>query len=141
MYSRIFTIRLLLPLYPSTQKVPKHNENCVFHWLYTRKYVWPYPLGLFFSSIGQGGGGGWSSSPQVTKGMMHKQCCNSHIYMPTFWARSNGKGFESLRPLQGLHEGLHVSHFRTRNGAPPTLKPNLRQFQSSEIKNKARLLI
>ena len=45
-----------------------------------------------------------------------------------------------MRPLQGRHGGLHVSRLRA-HGAPPTLKPNLRHFQSSEIKNKDRLFV
>ena len=44
----------------------------------------------------------------------------------------------SLIHRQGRHGGLHVSRLRARHDAPPTVKPNLRHFQSSEIKNKDR---
>ena len=77
--------------------------------------------------------------------------CNEHVMnmvsrdimhnLPTFWARSNGYEFESLRPLQGRHGGLHVSRFQARHGATPTLKPYVKHFQSSAIINKDRLLI
>ena len=60
---------------------------------------------------------------------MHKQCCNSHVYRPTFWARSNGQVFESLRPLQVRHGGLHVSRFRARK------LPVISNYKSRQIVN------
>ena len=69
----------------------------------------PIPVGLFLSNIGWGP----PLPPMVSRDIMHNQCCNSHVYRPTFWAQSNGKGFESLRPL-------HVSCLKARHGAPPT---------------------
>ena len=73
----------------------------------------------------------------VSQEIMHIHGCVTHVSGRTFWARSNGIGFESLRPLQGRHGGLHNSRFWTRRGATPTLK-SLRHFQSSELKNKNR---
>ena len=65
---------------------------------------------------------GWGGSQDI----MRKQCCNSHVFGPTFWARSNGKGFKSLHPETSTRASrrLHVSRFRAWHGAPPTLKPN-----------------
>ena len=80
----------------------------------------------------------WLPHPLVSQEMMHIKGCVSHFAVPTLWVRSSGKGFESLRPLQGRHEGLHDSRFWARRVASPHLKSNLRHFKSSELKNKNR---
>ena len=78
--------------------------------------------------------------PLVSREIMHIHGTNMFIYQ-LFEPNRNGKGFESLRPLQVRQRGPRVSRFRARHDASPTLKPNLRHFQSSEIKNTDRLLI
>ena len=70
----------------------------------------------------------WSTSPPLlSQEIMQIQGCVTHVSGPTFWARSNGIGFESLRRLQGHHGGQHDSRFwaRPRGGGggvrlPPT---------------------
>ena len=55
----------------------------------------PILVGLFVSNIGRGAG--FHPTPLVSQEIMQEQGYISHLYRPIFIARSNGKGFESLR--------------------------------------------
>ena len=71
----------------------------------------PIQVGIFLPKI-------------VSQDVMHIHGCVTHVSGRTFWARSNGIGFEFLRPLQGDSYRLHNSRFWARRGATPILNSN-----------------
>ena len=89
--------------------------------IYLYGYLNPILIGRFLPNI-DWGGGRIRPPTLVSQKIRHIQGCVTHVYGPTFWARYNGIGFETLIPLQGRPGGLHDLRFWGLRGAKPTLK-------------------